>query len=72
MHPSAWKGNSRKFEVAISVLWHRETATRYKVSGSIGLAPSEVATNGARNRSKQLRLDTVQLPENFGDYELRV
>src|SRR5215203_3169935 len=66
IHRSAWKGNSPKFAVAISGVSSPIKPPSCRVERDHPRSPPHVATNGARKRSKLLRLATGRLPENFG------
>jgi hypothetical protein len=66
IHPSAWKRNSPKFDVAIwkaLASFRMRTRVRFMPAGA---KTRTVALFVARNRSKRLRLATVGLPENYG------
>src|SRR5215204_1013391 len=65
IHRSAWKVNSRKYAVAISEGFIAFDMRERKIATTVGRTPANIATNGAKIRSKQLRLDTDELPENF-------
>jgi hypothetical protein len=66
IHRSAWKRYSRKFAVAISGISSPIKPPSCRVERDHPRSPPHVATNGARKRSKLLRLATGRLPENFG------
>src|SRR5215218_11081580 len=60
------KRNSPKFAVAISDVSSPMKPPSCRVERDHPRSPPHVATNGARKRSKLLRLATGRLPENFG------
>jgi hypothetical protein len=57
--------NSPKFTVASSLPRRVETAHTDKAMPPLGEKPTNVATDGARVRSKRLPLATADLLENF-------
>src|SRR5215208_4853148 len=63
---TTWKKNSAKFAVAISGVSSPIKPPSSRVERDHPRSPPHVATNGARKRSKLLRLATGRLPENFG------
>src|SRR5215208_5860626 len=63
---TTWKKNSAKFAVAISGVSSPMKPPSSRVERDHPRSPPHVATNGARKRSKLLRLATGRLPENFG------
>src|SRR5215208_3823172 len=66
IHRSAWNRNSPKFAVAISGVSSPMKPPSCRVERDHPRSLPHVATNGARKRSKLLRLATGRLPENFG------
>src|SRR5215217_1872623 len=63
IHPSAWKGNSRKFAVASDSSRQRQSFDNSPCFASLGSKRSDLVAVVAPMCIKGLRLVTVQLPE---------